>query len=368
MEPVRVRDLVSAIHTLAPFSLQESYDNSGLLAGDPNDAVSGVLVSLDMTEAVVHEAMEKGCNVVVAHHPVIFRPLKSLTGRNHIERTVMLAIRNRISLVAVHTNLDNVAAGVNAIIAGKLGLTGTRILSPSKGNLLKLVTFVPEGKEGDVLDALHHAGAGAVGNYSHCSFRSPGTGSFRPGEAATPSIGTHGQQEELAEIKLEVILPAHAEHQVLAALKKAHPYEEVAYFMTPLTNQNQNTGAGMIGNLPKPINEIEFLKLLKINFLTQCIRYTSPPGKEIRTVAVCGGSGSFLLNAAMDAGADAFVTADFKYHEFFDADGRIMIADIGHYESEQFTGELLVGFLSGKFTTFATIFCETVTNPIRYYN
>lgn len=368
MRLITVHEVVSFLNEVAPFSLQESYDNSGLLAGDPGDQVNGILVSLDMTEAVVDEAIKKGCNVVVSHHPILFRPLKSLTGKNHVERTVMRALRNHVSLVAVHTNLDNIIGGVNAVIADKIGIIKPKILVPSKGNLLKLVTFVPEGHEGDVLDAIHRAGAGAIGNYSHCSFRSPGTGSFRPEESSTPVLGTIGSQEEVAEIRLEVVLPVHAEKAVIAALKGSHPYEEVAYFMTPLTNQHQDTGAGMIGKLDRPLSELEFLNLLKNRFLTGSIRYTPLPGKAVETVAICGGSGSFLLPAAQAAGADAFVTADFKYHEFFDADGQIMIADIGHYESEQFTVNLLGALLSKKFTTFATIFSEIVTNPIRYHN
>ena len=368
MEPIRVHDVVNWLNEVAPFSLQESYDNSGLLAGDPHDVVTGILVSLDMTESVVSEAVSKGCNVVVAHHPVIFRPIRSLTGKNHVERTVISAIRNKVSLLAVHTNLDNTADGVNAMMAEKIGLIQTRVLAPMKGNLLKLVTFVPEGHEGDVLDALHKAGAGAIGKYNNCSFRTTGTGSFRPGPDANPTIGASGNQEEVTEIRLEVILPAHSEGRVMASLKAAHPYEEVAYYLTALTNPNQDTGAGMIGILPEPMNEVDFLNKLKTNFLTGSIRYTPTSGKLISKVALCGGSGSFLLPAAMAAGADAFVTADFKYHEFFDADGRIMIADIGHYESEQFTCELLARHLTKKFTTFATIFSEIVTNPIRYHN
>ncbi len=368
MEPIRVRDVVSFLNEVAPFSLQESYDNSGLLVGDPNDAVSGILISLDMTEAVVLEAISKGCNVVVSHHPVVFRPLKSLTGKSHVERTVMTAIRKQVNLLAVHTNLDNTISGVNAVIAEKIGLTGTRILQPMKGSLLKLVTFVPEGREGQVLDAIHGAGAGSIGNYSHCSFRTTGTGSFRPEGIANPVIGSRGEQEEVAEVRLEVILPMHAEQQVLAALRRAHPYEEVAYYLSPLSNLYQDTGAGMIGNLPKPMDEQEFLNLLKFKFLTGSIRYSPLPGRMIRSVALCGGSGSFLLPLALAAGADAFVSADFKYHEFFDADGRIMIADIGHYESEQFTTGLLSRHLSKKFTTFATIFSDIITNPIRYHN
>lgn len=368
MSKITVQDVVNFLQELAPFQLQESYDNSGLITGDPGDEVRGVLVSLDCTEEVLAEALERGCNVIVSHHPILFKPIKSLTGKNYVERTLMEAIRRRVNLIAVHTNLDKVIHGVNARIAQKLGLTNLRILSPEKGSLLKLVTFVPDSHQGQVLDALHRAGAGNIGQYDQCSFITTGTGSFRPLENANPFLGKKGSLEQVAEVRIEVILPVYARSAVLQALGASHPYEEVAYYLQELENLNQEIGSGMVGDLPQALNYMDFLKLLKINMKCQSIRHTKLIGQAITRVAICGGSGSFLLNDAIRSGAQVFVSADFKYHEFFDSDGKIMIADIGHYESEQYTGELLTEVLTQKFTTFASLFSKIVTNPISYFN
>ena len=368
MNKITVQDVVNFLQELAPFQLQESYDNSGLIAGDPGDEVRGILVSLDCTEEILAEAVEKGYNVVVTHHPILFKPIKSLTGKNYVERTIIQAIRQRINLIAVHTNLDKVIHGVNARIAQKLGLNNLRILSPEKGSLLKLVTFVPESHQGQVLNALHGAGAGNIGQYDHCSFVSTGTGTFRPLDNANPFLGKKGQLEQAQEARIEVILPKYLKSAVLEALKTSHPYEEVAYYLQELENLNQDIGSGMVGDLPKPMEHLDFLKMLKINMKCSSIRHTKSIGPTVSKVAICGGSGSFLLQEAIRSGAEVFVSADFKYHEFFDSDGKIMIADIGHYESEQFTGELLTEVLTQKFTTFASIFSKIVTNPISYFN
>lgn len=366
MEEIKVRHLLAFLEEWAPFSYQESYDNSGLITGDPDQVISAILVSLDCSEAVVEEAVKKQCNVIVAHHPILFRPLKSLTGKNYVERTLLAAIRNNISLVAIHTNLDNVHTGVNRRIGERLGLQNMSILAPVKGKLSKLVTFVPEQHQGVLLDALYDAGAGKIGNYDRCSFRSSGTGMYRPGEAANPWLGKQGKTEEAEEVRIEVILPQHLEQHILRALKKSHPYEEVAYFLTALSNANQEVGAGMVGDLLTPMPTLEFIKSLKNSMLCSAIRHTEISHPLVSRIAVCGGAGSFLLDAAVKSGAQVFVSSDFKYHEFFDADGRITIADIGHFESEQFTRDLLVEILGKKFTTFASLFSETVTNPIRY--
>ena len=366
MQPTKVKELLSFLNEFAPFQLQESYDNSGLLAGEPETIITGIVISLDCTEAVVDEAIQNGCNVVVSHHPILFTPLKSLTGKDHVERTIIKAIRNEIALIAVHTNLDNVKHGVNAVIADRLGLKNQTILSPIQGNLLKLVTYVPESHVGNVLDAMHAAGAGHIGNYSHCSFRSEGTGSFRPGEDAAPFQGKRNLLEQTKEIKVEVLVPAHLEEPVLKALRESHPYEEVAYFLSSTLNRNQDTGAGMIGTLPEPVNTSDFLQSIKKSLQCQVIRHTPICHEKIQKVAVCGGSGSFLLKKAISSGAEVFITADFKYHDFFGAEGKIIIADIGHFESEQFTKDLLTGVLSKKFPNFAVTFSKIVTNPISY--
>jgi dinuclear metal center YbgI/SA1388 family protein len=366
MDGITIKDVTDHLETFAPKAYQESYDNSGLLTGDPSDPVRGILVTLDCTEAVVQEAVDRHCNLIVAHHPIVFKGLKKLTGSNYVERTVILAIRNNIAIYAIHTNLDNVHQGVNRKIAEKIGLTDLRILAPKPDTLNKLVTFIPSENKDEVLAALHQAGAGQIGNYENCSFTMEGTGTFKPNDLAHPHIGKARQQESVRETRAEVIFPAFLKGKILSALKKAHPYEEVAYYLTALDNENQDVGSGMIGSLEKPLEPMEFLKRLKSSMDLRVVRHTRLVNKPIEKVAICGGAGSFLLPQAIQKGAQAFVSADFKYHEFFDAEDRIIIADIGHYESEVFTKELLQEVLTKKFPTFAINFSSTVTNPISY--
>lgn len=367
MADVKIQDVTDYLESLAPLPLQESYDNAGLLTGDRKSEVKSVLVTLDCTEEVVDEAISLNSNLIIAHHPIIFKGLKKLTGSTYVERTVLKAVRNEIAIYAIHTNLDNVREGVNKKFAEKLGLKNTRILRPRMDALMKLETFIPKENADAVIQRLHDAGAGNVGDYTHCSFRVTGTGSFRPGPHAHPHIGLEGQQEFVEEVRVEMLFPAHLRHTLLAALREVHPYEEPAYFIHELLHENQDVGSGMVGNLDKPLELPAFLKRLKDTMNLKTFRYTPLPGKLIRQVAVCGGAGSFLLPDAVRAGADAFVSADFKYHEFFDSDGKIVIADIGHYESEVATKELLGDILSEKFTTFAVNFSKIDTNPTRHY-
>jgi dinuclear metal center YbgI/SA1388 family protein len=363
---MKIKEVTNYLESLAPRAYQESYDNSGLLTGDPDSDVTGILTTLDCTEAVVREAIETNCNLIVAHHPILFKGLKKLTGANYIERTLLLAIRHHIAIYAIHTNLDNVHTGVNRKIAEKIGLKNLEILDPKTDTLSKLVTFIPGNDVDAVMKALHEAGAGQIGEYKNCSFRVEGTGTFQPTAAAQPHIGEAGKQEYVRETRVEVIFPSHRQGALLDALKAAHPYEEVAYYLSRLENTNQEVGSGMIGELPVPMEPIEFLRRLKSNMELNTIRYTALPVKTVQKIAVCGGSGSFLLPKAIQKGADLYITADFKYHEFFDADGRITVVDIGHYESEIFTKELLQELLIKKFPTFAVNFSRTVTNPISY--
>lgn len=363
----QIQDITRFLETLAPLSLQESYDNAGLIVGLPNQHVTGVLISLDCTEEVVQEAIETGCNLIVAHHPIVFKGLKRFNGNSYVERTVMKAIKNDIAIYAAHTNLDNVYNGVNHRITQQLGLQNTQILAPKKQMLRKLTVFVPQTHTPIVLEALHTAGAGNIGNYSHCSFVGEGIGSFLPNEKAKPSIGQAHELEQVNEQKIEVILPAFAENRVLQAMRTAHPYEEVAYYLQTLENQWQEVGSGMVGELAEPLSETAFLAYLKEKMQLACVRHTPLRGKKVERVAVCGGSGIFLLGDAMRAQADVFVTADVKYHEFFDAEGRLIIADIGHYESEIFTKDLFLKMLSEKFSNIALNLSKIVTNPINYY-
>lgn len=359
-------EIIGHLEILAPPSLQESYDNSGLITGDPGQEIRGALVCLDSTEQVLEEAIRKNCNLVIAHHPIIFKGLKQLTGMNYIERVIIKAIRNDIAIYAIHTNLDNVRLGVNAKISQQLGLQNIRILAPMKGQLRKLVTYVPFSHAEAVRNSLFEAGGGHIGDYSECSFSSTGTGSFKGGASSHPYIGRKGERHQEHEERIEVIYQQWKEKALLHALKTSHPYEEVAFDIYPLGNNYQNAGAGMIGELQEEMTIENFLSVLKEKMNVQVIRHTAFHKKSIKSVAICGGSGSFLLATAIRQGADIFVSADFKYHQFFDADGKIIIADIGHFESEQFTINLIADYLREKFTTFAVPLTETNTNPIYY--
>ncbi|WP_203295941.1 Nif3-like dinuclear metal center hexameric protein [Luteirhabdus pelagi] len=362
-----VQDVTNALETLSPLVYTEDFDNTGLLVGDRNQKVSGVLVTLDTLEAVVDEAIENNCNLIVSFHPIIFSGLKKITGRTYVERVVQKAIKHDISIFAIHTALDNHWNGVNAMMCKKLGVKKTSVLVPQKGTIKKLITFVPKKHAETVREALFAAGAGSIGNYDHCSFNVEGEGSFQGNEDSNPTVGEKGNTHFEPEIQIGVTFPKHTQSKVLKALFTSHPYEEVAYEITTLENANQHIGMGMIGEFESPMAEGDFLALLKNTFGTGCIRHSQRLQKNIKKIAVLGGSGSFAIDGAKAAGADAFISADFKYHDFFKAENRILICDIGHYESEQFTKQLLHSFLTKKFTNFATVLSKTNTNPISYF-
>lgn len=362
---MKLQDLLHAIQELAPAAYSEEYDNIGLLVkGEEN--LTGILISLDCTEAVIDEAVQRKCNVVVAHHPILFKGIKRITGANYVERTLLKAIRNNISIIAIHTNLDNVHTGVNAEICRRLGIQNPTILKPKTSLLRKLYTYVPASHHEQVSNALFAAGAGEIGNYSECSFTVEGQGTFKAGADANPFIGEIGQRHTESERKLEVIFPSHIELQVLRALRSAHPYEEIAYEIIALQNSHPLVGSGMVGNLFTPVNVKEFLQEVKQVLGVPMIRHTAPVKEMIQRVAVCGGAGFFLLNDAIKAGADVFITSDVKYHDFFDAEGKILLADAGHFETEQFTKDLLANEIQKKFPTFAVLISNTNTNPVNY--
>jgi dinuclear metal center YbgI/SA1388 family protein len=363
---IKIKDIINHLESYAPVSYQESYDNSGLLVGDKEAEITRILISLDATEEVVEEAIQSGCNLIISHHPVIFKGIKKLTGSNYIERTILKSVKNDIALYAIHTNLDNIINGVNRKIAEKLGLENLKILSPKTQILNKLSTFIPRNEVEKVTRALFDAGAGNIGNYSECSYQTEGTGTFRPGSGSNPAIGEAGKSETVEETRVEVILPSYKKNQVLRALYASHPYEEPAYDLLQLENPDQMVGSGMIGELKSPSDELAFLADVKTRLGCSVIKYTKLKGKPVKKVAVCGGSGGFLLKDAIGAGADIFITADYKYHEFFDAENKIVIADVGHYESEICTKELIYEILIQKFTNIAVILANTVTNPISY--
>lgn len=363
---IRVKDIVTYLEQVAPLAYQEAYDNAGLLVGQAAAPVTGVLICLDITEAVLQEAKAKACNFIIAHHPLIFQPISKLTGKNHVERCITYAIKQDLAIYGLHTNLDNVAQGVNRQIAQCLDLQSMAILFPKPDVLGKLTTFAPRSSIASVLQALHTAGAGHIGDYTHCSFVANGTGSFQPTATENPHLGTPNGLEKVEEGRIEVVFPMHLKAGLLQALQAAHPYEEVAYDIHRIENTHAKVGAGMVGVLPQSFSNDEFLNYLKAKMNLVCVRHTAPLTRPIKRVAVCGGSGSRLIPKAIAAQADVLVTADVKYHEFFQAEGQILIADIGHYESEVGTKALIYTLLSEKFTSIALLQCETVTNPIHY--
>jgi len=364
---MRLSLLTNFLEEYAPLNYQEDYDNSGLLVGNPDLDVVGTLVALDCTEEIVDEAIAQNCNLIITHHPILFKGLKRLNGKSYIERVVIKAIKHNIALYAIHTNLDHVYNGVNGMICRKLGLKNPRTLSPKKGLLKKLITFCPVAEAPALREALFEAGAGKISNYSECSFNIDGTGTFKGDEHTNPFVGQKGIQHQEPEVRIETIFLVQDERNVLVALLENHPYEEVAYDIYALENKLDAAGAGMVGWLEEGMEASDFLHFVKEKMQVTVIRHTKPLIKKIKRVAVCGGSGSFLLKDAIASGADAFITADFKYHEFFDADEKLIIADIGHFESEQFTSQLLIDIIREKFPNFAIRLTEHNTNPINYF-
>ena len=366
-QPMKIAAITAFLESIAPPSLQENYDNAGLITGNAAWECTGIITSLDATEAVVMEAIEKKCNLIVAHHPIIFGGLKKINGKNYVEKTIIAAIKNDIAVYAIHTNLDNVLKGVNGRMADKLGLIDRRVLQPKNNVLKKLFTFVPVEFAENVRNAIFTAGGGQISDYSECSFNTEGQGTFKPGEGTNPFSGQIGERKLENEVKIEVIFPAWKERAILAAMTGAHPYEEVAYDVVALENRQATVGSGLIGELPESLTEAAFLLLLKDRFALSIIRHTPLAGKPVKKVALCGGAGSFLIGAAVDSGAEFYISSDIKYHEFFDANDRLVIADIGHYESEQFTIDLLHELLSEKFPNFAIQKTGVKTNPVQYF-
>ncbi len=363
---MKINEIISALEKFAPPQYQENYDNAGLIAGSAHWNCTGALICLDSTEEIIDEAIVSGCNLVIAHHPIIFSGLKKITGSDYIERTIIKAIKNDVAIYAIHTNLDNVIEGVNKKICLKLGLKNLKILNPKKALLKKLVTYCPIANAEKVRNALFNAGAGNIGNYSECSFNISGQGTFKGNKKTNPYIGKQGSRHTENEIRIEMIFESILEKKIISALKGAHPYEEVAYDIYALENYYQHAGSGMMGELDKALDTKKFLLSVKQHLKTKTIKHTVLVNKKVKRIAVCGGAGFFLLKNAIAAGADMFITSDIKYHQFFDADKKIVLADVGHYESEQFTSELLYEMLNKIFPTFAIRLTKLNTNPVNY--
>lgn len=362
-----IQDVINYIENTIPTTYAEDFDNVGLLVGNKTQNVTNILVTLDTLETVIDEAIKKNCNFILSFHPIIFKGLKKITGKSYVERTVLKAIKNDIAIYAIHTAYDNHITGVNAIISNQLGLNNQKLLIPQKNTIKKLTTYTPTAEAEQLREALFNAGAGSIGNYTNCSFNTKGVGTFKGNNNSNPTKGKKGELHYENETKLTVTYSSHLEPQILKALHNAHSYEEVAYEILPLDNINQTIGIGMIGELPESMTETNFFTYLKQKMNTSTIRHSTFLNKPIKKVAVLGGSGSFAITAAKAKGADVLVTSDLKYHDFFSAENTIVLADIGHYESEQFTKNALAAHLSKKFTSFAIILSDINTNPVKYF-
>jgi dinuclear metal center YbgI/SA1388 family protein len=364
---MKINEIIGALETFAAPELQEDYDNAGLITGDQSAECTGAICCLDVTAAVLEEAIEKNCNLVISHHPIIFKGLKRLNGNTYVEKLVIEAIRKNIAIYACHTNLDNVVLGVNQKMAEKLGLKNIKILAPKKKMLRRLITFAPVDQAEKLRKAVFEAGAGHIGKYAECSFNSIGTGTFKAEEGADPYVGEIGKQHQEEETKIEIVYPFYLEKQVVDALVASHPYEEVAYDIFTMENVHFGIGAGITGELENSMDESEFLSRIKSAFQLKMLKHTALRGKPVKKVALCGGSGAFLIPKAVAMGADFYISSDIKYHEFFDAEGRTVVADIGHYESEQYTIDLLHDLVAKKFPTFAVLKTTVNTNPVSYF-
>ena len=363
---IKIKEILKEIELFAPLPLQESFDNAGVQVGDVNQFATGALLCLDVTEEVIEEANDRGCNLIISHHPLAFRPFKSLTGRTYVERCLMKACKYDLVIYAAHTNLDNAVGGVNYRLAELLGLQHVRVLSPRQDALLKLVTFVPEAQSNTVRHALFNAGAGSVGHYDCCSYNLQGEGTFRAQEGCHPFCGEIGELHTEREVRIETILPAYKQAAVTRALLSAHPYEEPAFDFYPLRNSWSQAGSGVVGELPDEEDELSFLERVKSILKVGCVKYSKPTGRPVREVALCGGSGAFLIKEAIAYGADVLITGEAKYNDFYDVEDHILLAVVGHYESEVCTKDIFYNVISKKFPTFAVHFSNVNQNPVNY--
>ncbi len=363
---MKIKEILHTIEQLAPLPLQESYDNSGVQIGDINQEAKGAVVCIDVTESVIDEAIALNCNLIISHHPLAFRAFKSLTGKNYIERCMIKACKHDIVVYAAHTNLDNASDGINRYLAEMLNLQHIRILDPQKGKLLKLVTYVPDSHADLVRNALFNIGAGHIGDYDSCSYNVKGQGTFRAGENTNPYCGERGELHTESEVRIEMILPVYKQSEALRALIAVHPYEEPAYDFFALQNEWSKAGSGIVGTLPEETDEEDFLYLLKDTFHLKTIQHSSLRGRPVRDVAICSGSGAFLIPKAISYSADVFITGEAKYNDYYDVEDKVLLAVVGHYESEIFTKNIFFDIISKKYPTFAVYMSGFDANPVNY--
>ena len=364
---MKINEFIKQIEKITPLDYQENFDNTGLLIGEENTRINKILLTLDCTEEVVEEAIKENANFIISFHPVIFKGLKSITGKNYVEKTILKAIKNDIAIYSIHTALDNHINGVNKKISDKIELINTEILIPQKNTLKKITTYIPKKNAEELRNKLFEVGGGHISNYENCSFNFEGKGTFKGNENSNPVLGERGKIHTEEEICINLIFQKHLEHKLIKTLKENHPYEEIAYEIISLDNEYQNIGIGMIGELENEITEELFLENIKKIFNSKIIKHSKFSNRKIKKVAVLGGSGSFAIEKAISKKVDVFITSDLKYHDFFRAKNKILLADIGHYESEQFTLEILNSLIKEKFSNLAVCFSSLNTNPINYF-
>jgi len=367
---MRVRDIQQILESWAPKEIAWERDNIGLQAGDPAAVVRGILVALDVTEEVIAEAVRRKANLLVSHHPLLFRPLSAVTMQSARGRCIRALMQSGINLYSAHTNLDFTRGGTSFALAQALGLTDVEFLRMPYEVQRKVVTFVPPAEAERVARAMADAGAGIIGNYDSCSFAGPGTGTFRGNERSRPAIGKRGVLEHASETRLEMMVPRWRLGDVIGAMHRAHPYEEVAYDVYPLENRSREHGMGIIGNARRPVTLRVFLNDLKRRLGVPALRCTGDMRRTVRRVAACGGSGTELMDEAARRGADVFVTADVRYHSFHDVEASMALVDAGHFETELPVVRAVVEHLRAacraRHATVPIHAARTSTNPIVY--
>jgi len=361
---MKIKEVISFLENKFPLSWQEDFDNSGIQCGDKERDITGVVVCFDMSEVVIEEAISKGANMVVSHHPIIYRDvIKRIEPTNRVGKILCKALENKILLYSMHTNIDSGKAGGNSLFAQKLELQKLSVLSPKENEFCKLVVFVPSENSVFLRDALFKAGCGNIGNYSHCSFSCEGIGSFKPLADANPHIGQHNRIERVEEERIEMIFSKIKKRQIVEALYQHHPYEEPAFDIFALENTNKDIGLGRVGFLPQPMVAADFIHYVKQKLNVELVRFSGNSKAEISKVAVCGGGGASHIKDALTAGADAYITGDLKYHDFFIPENKMLLVDIGHFEGEHFIREIITSLLKEKFKNFSTYFTE-VESPV----
>lgn len=353
----------------APLALASERDNSGLQIGSGQQRVTKILVTLDLNSNVIDEAHQKKADLIISHHPLLFHALRSVNPDEHIGSIVTSCVKYGIAIYSAHTNLDFTQNGVSTTLALKLGLSRIEPLMKNQRVSKKIVVFVPHDYIDRVRHAMMEAGAGTIGNYTDCSFAAHGIGTFKPTPNATPFIGTIGKLERVNEARLEMLSPSWKLEAVIAAMKRAHPYEEIAYDIYNRVNTEADYGVGAIGTLSHPMKPRQFLTHVADTLRIPSLRYSGNPQQMISVVAVCGGSGSDLLSTAAQHGADAFVTADISYHRFMEKHHSILFIDAGHYETEVPVVPIICKYLKQNLTdsTIEVIKSKTMKNNVQYF-